>query len=83
MKNYKVRITRNFTDNEEKVDRILGTETEEFMCTKERYEYLKGCNNAVELIEIISDEVNEETVNENFEEHEEVEEKPRKKSHRK
>ena len=85
MKNYKVKITRNFTDIEEKIDRVLGTETEEFMCTKERYEYLVSCNNAVELVEIIDNEVTEEVVNEIVEEQndEEIEEKPKRKSNKK
>ena len=50
MKDYKVKITRNFTDLEENIKRELGTETEVFFCTKERYEYLLS-KNAVELVE--------------------------------
>ena len=83
MKNYKVKITRNFTDIEEKIDRVLGTETEEFMCTKERYEYLVSCNNAVKLVEIIDGEIKKEKVNEAIEEQKEVEKKPKRKSNKK
>ena len=49
MNNYKVRATRNFDDVVEGVHREKGKS--EWLCTAERYEYLKA-NNAVELIEI-------------------------------
>ena len=40
MKDHKVQITRTFKDLEENILREIGTKTEVFMCTKERYEYL-------------------------------------------
>lgn len=97
MKNYKVKATRNFKDLEENIERKLGTDTEVFMCTKERYEYLKSKNNAVELVEVYGiekveysnledkepKEVEVVVTNEIVEEQEEVEEKPRRKSSKK
>lgn len=55
MKDHKVKITRNFKDLEENVSRKLGTKTEIFMCTKERYEYLLS-KGAVKLLNIIEKE---------------------------
>lgn len=72
MKNYKVKVTRFFTDKIEHVERNVN---DEFMCTKERYEFLKE-NNAVLLIEVI-EEKTEETKTE------EVVEKPKKNSKKK
>ena len=64
MKNYKVVATRKFRDSNEidpmtylKKERQQG---DEFLCTKERYEFLKS-NGAVTLVEIV-DEVTEEVV---------------------
>ena len=51
MKNYKVRAIKNFKDKVEQVERI---KSDEFDCTKERYEYLKE-KKAVELIGIIEE----------------------------
>lgn len=63
MKNYKVRAKIDFEDLEEKKQR---TQTEEFLCTKERYEYLSGKNEnrivAVELVEIKENKENDTTV---------------------
>ena len=58
MKNYKVIATRNFKDSNE-IDENTGLKKErivndEFLCTKERYEFLKQ-NNAVKLIEIVEE----------------------------
>jgi uncharacterized membrane-anchored protein len=73
MKNYKVKITRNFTDGLENVHREIGRKTEIFMCTKERYEFLKE-HGAVILLE-----KPEEKIEEVFEEViEEIIEKPKK-----
>jgi hypothetical protein len=72
VKDHKVKITRTFKDLEENILRELGTETEVFMCTKERYEYLLS-KGAVELKEIIKDETPKK----------EVEEKPKKKTTKK
>ena len=49
MNNYKVKATRSFDDVVEGVHREKGKS--EWLCSAERYEYLKA-NNAVELIEI-------------------------------
>lgn len=49
MKNYKVRATRRFLDSVDHVERKIN---EVFDCTKERYEFLVSCNNAVELVGI-------------------------------
>ena len=77
MKNYKVRITREFTDKVENVFREKGKITEVFLCDKERYEYLLS-KNAVKLVEIIEEE-KEEIREEVFEEvMEEIVEKPKK-----
>ena len=56
MKNYKVIATREFKDSNE-IDEKTGLKKErkvndEFLCTKERYEFLKA-NNAVKLVEIL------------------------------
>lgn len=59
MKNYKVRITREFTDKVENVFREKGKITEVFLCDKERYEYLLS-KNAVRLVEIIEEDEKEE-----------------------
>lgn len=58
MKNYKVQAIRNFRDSNE-IDEKTGlkierTVNDEFMCTKERYEFLKQ-NNAVKLVEIVEE----------------------------
>ena len=58
MKNYKVIATREFKDSNE-IDEKTGLKKErkvndEFLCTKERYEFLKA-NNAVKLIEIVEE----------------------------
>ena len=58
MKNYKVIATRDFKDSNE-IDENTGlkkerTVNDEFLCTKERYEFLKQ-NNAVKLIEIMEE----------------------------
>lgn len=55
MKDHKVQITRTFKDLEENVLRKLGTETEVFMCTKERYELLSS-KGAVKLLSITEKE---------------------------
>lgn len=55
MKNYKVKVLKNFKDKVEQVER---TKNDEFECTKERYEYLKE-NKAVELINVIEEEKKE------------------------
>ena len=75
MKNYKVRITREFTDKVENVFREKGKITEVFLCDKERYEYLLS-KNAVKLIEIIEEEKQVEEVFEQV--MEEIVEKPKK-----
>lgn len=49
MENFKVRATRNFNDLDAGVQRVKGKS--EWLCNKERYEYLKS-HNAVELIEV-------------------------------
>lgn len=72
MKDHKVKITRTFKDLEENILRELGTETEVFMCTKKRYEYLLS-KGAVELKEIIKKETPKK----------EAEEKPKKKTTKK
>ena len=64
MKNYKVIATRFFKDSNE-IDEKTGLKVErqvndEFLCTKERYEFLKQ-NNAVKLVEIVN-EITEEEV---------------------
>ena len=55
MKDHKVQITRTFKDLEENILRELGTETEVFMCTKERYELLSS-KGAVKLLSITEKE---------------------------
>ena len=80
MKDYKVKITRNFTDLEENIKRELGTGTEVFFCTKERYEYLLS-KNAVELVEKVEIVFPVKKVTKI--EEEKVEEKPKKKRTRK
>ena len=55
MKDHKVQITRTFKDLEENILREIGTETEVFMCTKERYEILSS-KGAVKLLSIIEKE---------------------------
>lgn len=66
MKDYKVKITRNFTDGLENVHREIGKKTEVFMCTKERYEYLlsKGAVILIEKPEEKMEEVFEEVIEE-------------------
>lgn len=67
MKNYKVIATRAFKDSNE-IDENTGLKKErkvndEFLCTKERYEFLKA-NNAVKLVEIMEEpkkEIKEDT----------------------
>lgn len=80
MKNYKVQITRNFTDKEENISREIGTETEIFMCSKERYEFLES-KGAVILLQVIEEKPVVEKV---FEEvMDEIVEKPKKKTTKK
>ena len=55
MKDHKVQITRNFKDLEENISREIGTKTEKFMCTKERYELLSS-KGAVKLLSITKKE---------------------------
>lgn len=55
MKDHKVQITRTFKDLEENTLREIGTKTEVFMCTKERYELLSS-KGAVKLLSIIEKE---------------------------
>ena len=84
MKNYKVKATRFFRDSNE-IDKKTGLKVErkvndEFLCTKERYEFLKQ-NNAVNLVEIVEEqpkEIKEETKIVIIEK-EEVKPKPKKK----
>lgn len=84
MKNYKVIATRFFRDSNE-IDKKTGLKVErkvndEFLCTKERYEFLKA-NNAVKLVEIVEEqpkEIKEETKIVIIEK-EEVKPKPKKK----
>ena len=62
MKNYKVKATRFFRDSNE-IDKKTGLKVErkandEFLCTKERYEFLKQ-NNAVKLVEIVEEQPKE------------------------
>ena len=73
MKNYKVKAIRFFRDASE-IDKKTGLKVErkvndEFLCTKERYEFLKA-NNAVKLVEVQEeiDNTIEEVVNEIVEE---------------
>ena len=77
MKNYVVKVLRYFKDLEEKKERKVN---DEFLCTKERYEFLKQ-NNAVKLVEIVEEqpkEIKEETKIVIIEK-EEVKPKPKKK----
>lgn len=61
MKDYKVKVTRYFTDKmNNNCERNVG---DEFVCDEERYNFLKD-NNAVELVEIISEAKYEEVVKE-------------------
>lgn len=55
MKDHKVQITRTFKDLEENILREIGTETEVFVCTKERYELLSS-KGAVKLLSITEKE---------------------------
>lgn len=56
MKNFKVKsLIDNFTD---KVENVQHNKNDVFYCTKERYEFLKE-HKAVELIEIIDEEIKE------------------------
>ena len=93
MKNYKVIATREFKDSNE-IDENTGLKKErkvndEFLCTKERYEFLKA-NNAVKLIEIVEEPkkeikedakvvCNDEEVEKLFEEPKPKKKKPKKK----
>ena len=84
MKNYKVIATRFFRDSNE-IDKKTGLKIErkvndEFLCTKERYEFLKQ-NNAVKLVEIVEEQPKEikEEVKVVVSEKEEVKPKPKKK----
>ena len=74
MKDHKVQITRTFKDLEENVLRELGTETEVFMCTKERYELLSS-KGAVKLLNIIEKEQPKKETVKN-----EIETQPKKKT---
>lgn len=65
MKDHKVQITRTFKDLEENILRELGTETEVFMCTKERYELLSS-KSAVKLLNIIEKEQPKKEIEENI-----------------
>ena len=53
MKNYKIKALIVFEDLEENKRREIG---DEFLCTKERYEFLKN-HNAVELVGKITEKV--------------------------
>ena len=84
MKNYKVKATRFFRDSNE-IDKKTGLKVErkvndEFLCTKERYEFLKQ-NNAVNLVEIVEEQPKEikEEVKVVVSEKEEAKPKPKKK----
>ena len=84
MKNYKVKATRFFRDSNE-IDKKTGLKVErkvndEFLCTKERYEFLKQ-NNAVKLVEVVEEQKEEikEEVKVVVSEKEEVKPKPKKK----
>ena len=84
MKNYKVKATRFFRDSNE-IDENTGLKKErkvndEFLCTKERYEFLKQ-NNAVKLVEIVEEQPKEikEEVKVVVSEKEEPKPKPKKK----
>ena len=84
MKNYKVIATRFFRDSNE-IDKKTGLKVErkvndEFLCTKERYEFLKQ-NNAVKLVEIVEEQPKEikEEVKVVVSEKEEAKPKPKKK----
>lgn len=78
MKDHKVQITRTFKDLEENILRELGTKTEIFMCTNERYEYLLS-KGAVKLLNIIEKEqTKKETVKK-----EEIKTQPKKKTTKK
>ena len=84
MKNYKVKATRFFRDSNE-IDKKTGLKIErkvndEFLCTKERYEFLKQ-NNAVKLVEIVEEQPKEikEEVKIVVSGKEEVKPKPKKK----
>lgn len=61
MKDHKVQITRTFKDLEENILREMGTETEVFMCTKERYELLSS-KGAVKLLSITEKEQSKKEV---------------------
>ena len=65
MKNYKVKAIRFFRDASE-IDKKTGLKVErkvndEFLCTKERYEFLKA-NNAVKLVEVLEEKKEPEQV---------------------
>lgn len=75
MKDHKVQITRNFKDLKENILRELGTKTEVFMCTKERYEYLSS-KGAVKLLSI-KEQPKKETVKK------EIKTQPKKKTTKK
>lgn len=80
MKNYKVKITRNFTDKVEGIFREMGKATDTFMCDKERYEFLLS-KGAVKLIEKVEEETETEIeeVETSFEEvMKEIVEKPKR-----
>ena len=84
VKNYKVKATRFFRDSNE-IDKKTGLKVErkvndEFLCTKERYEFLKQ-NNAVKLVEIVEEQPKEikEEVKVVVSQKEEVKPKPKKK----
>lgn len=88
MKNYKVIATRNFKDSNE-IDENTGlkkerTVNDEFLCTKERYEFLKQ-NNAVKLVEIVEEIKNDSPYEEDLQIDNDVkiEEKPKKKKSKK
>ena len=58
MKNYEVKAIKNFKDALENKERQTN---DIFLCTKERYEYLKE-HNAVELVKVIEEEKKVEKV---------------------
>lgn len=82
MKNHKVQITRTFKDLEENILRELGTKTEVFMCTKERYEYLLS-KGAVELLNIIEKEKPKKEIVKKEEIKKEIKTQPKKKTTKK
>ena len=87
MNNYKVKALINFDDIEANGTKRIANESE-WLCSKERYLYLKG-HNAVELVEIMPEIVKEEPpkeevkVSRNLEKVEEAKSKKTKKNKKK